>query len=1295
DDGWQIWEPPQSVLQKEDDLASTRKELAEKEYVVGVLRRQVEDLKLEKQQMRSEWTEEKQHLTHCLTDVQRKLQANEEMMATKELTSTWCEVERDWRKEKEHLEQCLADVQQQLKEKEDKLNNITAQQVSLSSELEAMAKIVQDLESQLAKSQEENASLSQNLVELDEQHQGAVEKLLSVKDSLQKQNDVLQSEVNALKKCDADKTDIATECSEPTRPDAVKSNTDLHDECRKNLEAEFKEKITKLITFEIPQSYLSFNNNNNIGTVEALVKMCTEYKWKRDTLERKVAELMKEVRDSKAKYEEKDREARELENECKVLKGNVETLIEDLMISKSGSGESLAPIPENSEEAEMMEQRIISLENEVEVLREARLNLEADANKLREQEQVLIRRLEMTSAALRNQENLETELRKLQENATASEIKIEELILEKQVFQEEIIKLKNDFEEKSEVLKSDEVDNCSTGKIQELESAKQVLEEELTKLKNELKQNSLVAQDYESCKAELAKCTQTVSNLEFKLMQAVSSKHLLEDEMKELEAELKKRIEKQMFQQFKKAFDDAHARMVEAEQTNLQLRDSIRQLDNSLCMERCLKQELDETCASKHIYEQELFKKIIMLQQEIEVVTGCKNELKHKIDDKATLEISDYLRLLDSSQEQLRRHSENTKLLLSELDESKKQLETNSVVQEELLSVKQELMNSHEEVLNLKLIIENLSATEGSYKLLQSAFKEKETQIERLTKEKIELERKLEEISVQMDYENNKLNVDDFEAMKQEIKKWKEMAESSERQLNEVLQIRAELEQECGRLYSIETKIQNQDHLTRELNRLQETSDELEQKYNELTNEKRNLEEKCATQSAQILESDVAKQEALDKTKQSEEKLVVSLEQVKMLEIKCQALESVEEKMKIIEVESMKGKEIIGNLQRELEEITEAKSNLEIECKRLLAVEGKLRNEKNLEAEMRAVREKLADTEQKLAETLEANAQLEEKFKNLQGSRLDLTEFVGLSPDMQDVVPENNRLLEEKLTAVKLEQERQLHGNEAAQMSRETVANLSKIIKNKDMEIEALNQKTESLLKLLQDSNEKTENTTENKEEVEVLRQEVERLVKERSELIATVQVKHMESVQYHTEIQRLSALINSPEGDTDDLRQQVEKLEAECVRLANSLKQEQTRYKYLQNEVQEQHEKESVLLKELERLRLHLVEVEDMYTQETLKAEERAKDLQNKLAQAEEQIKTSSTAYTSANIRANQHVESLQGQARLIAQQRDELQQKLSASEDLIQHHTAALRNLQIVSSSSRETKRGKSVLR
>jgi hypothetical protein len=47
-------------------------------------------------------------------------------------------------------------------------------QVCLTSEMHAMAKIVQDLESQLARAEEENVGLNKSLEELDEQHQNAI-----------------------------------------------------------------------------------------------------------------------------------------------------------------------------------------------------------------------------------------------------------------------------------------------------------------------------------------------------------------------------------------------------------------------------------------------------------------------------------------------------------------------------------------------------------------------------------------------------------------------------------------------------------------------------------------------------------------------------------------------------------------------------------------------------------------------------------------------------------------------------------------------------------------------------------------------------------------------------------------------------------------------------------------------------------------------------------------------------------------------------------------------------------------
>lgn len=64
---------------------------------------------------------------------------------------------------------------------------------------------------------------------------------------------------------------------------------------------------------------------------------------------------------------------------------------------------------------------------------------------------------------------------------------------------------------------------------------------------------------------------------------------------------------------------------------------------------------------------------------------------------------------------------------------------------------------------------------------------------------------------------------------------------------------------------------------------------------------------------------------------------------------------------------------------------------------------------------------------------------------------------------------------------------------------------------------------------------------------------------------------------------------------------------------------------------VQGSKERESGLQKELERLRLHLISVEENYTQEALEQEEKINDLKNKLNLAEERMRNSSTAYSSA----------------------------------------------------------------
>lgn len=68
--------------------------------------------------------------------------------------------------------------------------------------------------------------------------------------------------------------------------------------------------------------------------------------------------------------------------------------------------------------------------------------------------------------------------------------------------------------------------------------------------------------------------------------------------------------------------------------------------------------------------------------------------------------------------------------------------------------------------------------------------------------------------------------------------------------------------------------------------------------------------------------------------------------------------------------------------------------------------------------------------------------------------------------------------------------------------------------------------------------------------------------------------------------------------------------------------------------------DKEQRLNLELERLRNHLLEIEDSYTREALAAEDRETELRRKVAMLEEKLATSSSAVESARLApAPEHV--------------------------------------------------------
>ncbi|CAL1534031.1 unnamed protein product [Lymnaea stagnalis] len=117
-----------------------------------------------------------------------------------------------------------------------------------------------------------------------------------------------------------------------------------------------------------------------------------------------------------------------------------------------------------------------------------------------------------------------------------------------------------------------------------------------------------------------------------------------------------------------------------------------------------------------------------------------------------------------------------------------------------------------------------------------------------------------------------------------------------------------------------------------------------------------------------------------------------------------------------------------------------------------------------------------------------------------------------------------------------------------------------------------------------------------------------------------------------------------------------------------------------LRSEVAHLKDKESKLMREVERLRHHLMEIEDGYTKEAVEAEEREKDLRNKLAIAEEHALSSSSRVDIANQESSRHIESLQQQLQHAQSQRDAAYMEVANIQEQCSQYASSLSNLQLV---------------
>ncbi|KAF6214215.1 hypothetical protein GE061_008954 [Apolygus lucorum] len=330
-------------------------------------------------------------------------------------------------------------------------------------------------------------------------------------------------------------------------------------------------------------------------------------------------------------------------------------------------------------------------------------------------------------------------------------------------------------------------------------------------------------------------------------------------------------------------------------------------------------------------------------------------------------------------------------------------------------------------------------------------------------------------------------------------------------------------------------------------------------------------------------------------------------------------------------------------LERELESVMEKAKNLELELK-LMKESKKLKNELELfkmtENQVDVLVARNKEYASKLEEEDEKNRALQNENDELRRSlELKHAESIGYNSEIQRL---NNALHLELSKSEKLAKDSAQITNSYSQLQcriQENAGAFEQVDADKTKQISALTQ------------------------EVETLKNQLEYV----SHLLKSVERGEGEG-QGETPPQQNTCANGCAET------------KEELARVTAALLREQTENKLLKNSVEELNEKLSKDSAQLSMLKEHLFGIEETYTNELMVAQNKIDELSSKLSQADDRARTSSTAYTSANIRANQQVESLAQQVKLLTEHKEKLEGELSLAEDNYQKQNAAITNLQAV---------------
>lgn len=405
-------------------------------------------------------------------------------------------------------------------------------------------------------------------------------------------------------------------------------------------------------------------------------------------------------------------------------------------------------------------------------------------------------------------------------------------------------------------------------------------------------------------------------------------------------------------------------------------------------------------------------------------------------------------------------------------------------------------------------------------------------------------------------------------------------------------------------------------------------------------------------------------------------------------------------------------------LHKELKTVTESSQDLALKYKNLLENYEESENRiKKFETENLDLVAKCKEIEyiKRINEDLQKRL---DEINELKGKNEELLSKLKAADDEISKLKEDNENIKNNVVSLDLEE----YESKIAILEKK-YAEVNEQLTSSNQQISDLSNEKQDLLKRLDELNKSLVESSSSLQESAVKIENSERYIQEltnnRNEMLNFVNAKHQENIQYHNEIQRLNQVLLSQTEKTTKLEKELAEmsdlqaieskrdekivaLERENAKMTDEIEKLTDQNDFLrkksevlaENLLEEQSkvqqviaeknnttsEKEASLTKELQRLRAHLMEMEEAHTLEMVQAEKKVQEMVTKVNEIEHREKESSTHYTSVNIRTNQHVETLQNQLQMVTNQRDDLRKKISDAEDQISKQTAALSNLQFV---------------